>query len=166
LRIKKSGTGGEVARSNELQIGDRIPIFTLPDKNGTLFNITDILGKKNLVLYFYPKDETPGCTAEACNFRDSYEDFLNHDCEVIGISADSSEQHLAFAGYHRLPFILLSDEGNQVRDLFGVPKSYLGLLPGRVTYVIDKQGIIRHIFNSQFQIKKHILKALTVLKKL
>ena len=116
-------------------------------------------------MYFYPKDDTPGCTAEACAFRDSYEVFKEAGAEVIGVSDDSSASHQKFATKYRLPFILVSDTGKQLRKLYGVP-STLGLLPGRVTYVIDKNGIVRHIFNSQFNFKGHIEEAMKTLREL
>jgi len=127
--------------------------------------LSEFLGKKNVVLYFYPKDETPGCTREACSFRDSYEELTNLGAEVLGVSAQSVESHKSFATHHGLPFILLSDEGNKVRKLYGVPSS-LGLLPGRVTYIIDKKGIVRHIFNSQTQTQRHVEEAKNELKEL
>jgi thioredoxin-dependent peroxiredoxin len=149
---------------NKINVGDKIPLFKLPDQNDELVNINDILGKKDLVLYFYPKNETAGCTKEACAFRDSYEDFIDAGAEVIGISSDDSKSHSSFAKNHRLPFTLLSDENNEIRKLFGVPTNFLGLLPGRVTYIIDKNGIVKHIFSSQLNIDKHITEALEVLK--
>jgi peroxiredoxin Q/BCP len=149
-----------------IKTGDTAPHFTLEDQNGKNFSLQDILGKKNLVIYFYPKDETPGCTAEACSFRDQYEDFKNADTEVIGISADSVESHKKFASGRKLPFILLSDSDNLVRKKYGVPNSLFGLMPGRVTYVVDKQGIVRHVFNSQINAKKHVSEALKILQAL
>lgn len=150
----------------KLTTGDKVPFFVLNNQYGETFNIESVLGKKNLVIYFYPKDETPGCTAEACSFRDAYEEFAEYNCEVIGISADDEESHRNFAFKHRLSFTLLSDPGNHVRELFGVPGSMLGILPGRVTYVIDKKGIVQHIFNSQFMATKHISEALKTIKSL
>jgi peroxiredoxin Q/BCP len=147
----------------QIKEGDKVPEFSLPDKSGNIFSIKDYVGKNKLVIYFYPKDETSGCTAEACAFRDSYEEFLKKDALVIGISADSPESHLKFAENHHLPYILLSDNKNEVRKLFGVPGNMLGIIPGRVTYVVDKSGTIRLVFNSQTQIDKHISEALKVL---
>jgi thioredoxin-dependent peroxiredoxin len=149
--------------SAQLKVGDKVPLFSLPDKQGRIFKLEELLGKKNLVIYFYPKDETSGCTAEACAFRDNYEVFLKKDTEVIGISSDSQESHKKFAENHHLPYILLSDENKSVRKLFGVPTNMFGVIPGRVTYVVDKTGIIRLIFNSQTEINKHIEEALKVL---
>ncbi|GAB4200831.1 MAG: peroxiredoxin [Coleofasciculaceae cyanobacterium] len=148
-----------------VQIGDTAPDFTLPSQSGEPVSLKDFIGKKSVVLYFYPKDDTPGCTAQACAFRDSYEVFRDAGAEVIGISDDSSASHEKFATKYRLPFTLLSDTGKQLRKLYGVP-STLGLLPGRVTYIIDKNGIVRHIFNSQFNFKGHIEEALKTLREL
>ena len=122
-----------------IQVGDKAPDFTLPSQAGEQVRLSDRLGERVVVLYFYPKDETPGCTKEACAFRDSYEVFGEAGAEVIGVSSDSVDKHVAFAGHHSLPFTLLSDEGGQVRKSYGVP-STLGVLPGRVTYVIDRSG--------------------------
>jgi peroxiredoxin Q/BCP len=149
-----------------VKVGDRAPDFTLPtQKTGESFHLYDMIGKSAIVLYFYPKDDTPGCTAEACSFRDSYEVFKEAGAEVVGVSSDSEASHQQFANKYKLPFILLSDRGGVVRKCYGVP-STLGLLPGRVTYVIDKQGIIRHIFSSQFAPQKHIVDALRVLQEI
>ncbi len=127
--------------------------------------LSEFFGKKNIVLYFYPKDETPGCTREACSFRDSYEELANLGAEVLGVSGQSVESHKSFATHYGLPFILLSDEDNKVRKLYGVPSS-MGILPGRVTYIIDKQGVVRHIFSSQTQTQRHVEEAKSTLKEL
>lgn len=148
----------------KVQVGDIAPDFTLPDQTGTAVRLKDYAGK-NVVMYFYPKDNTPGCTAEACSFRDSYTVFKDQGAEVIGISSDSAEAHKKFAAQYHLPFTLLSDQDGTVRKLYGVP-STLVLLPGRVTYVIDKEGVIRHIFNSQFAPEKHVGEALKILETL
>lgn len=146
-------------------VGSQAPEFTLPDQNGKKIHLKDLLAMGNVVLYFYPKDETPGCTKEACAFRDSFEVFKEAGALVVGISSDSAESHQKFASHHRLPFILLSDVGGQVRKLYNVP-STMGLLPGRVTYVIDKKGIVRSVFSSQFNATKHVDEALRILKNL
>ena len=151
---------------NEIKIGSSIPTFTLPDQNGNLFDINSVLGKKNLVIYFYPKDDSPGCTAEACSFRDQYEVFMEADAVIIGISGQSVDSHKEFAVKHRLNFTLLSDEGNKIRNQFGVSSDLLGLLPGRVTFVADKKGKVIYIFNSQTQATKHVDEALRILKDL
>jgi peroxiredoxin Q/BCP len=146
-----------------IKIGDRAPEFTLQSQDGTNVNLADFLGKKSIVIYFYPKDDTPGCTKESCAFRDSYEIFKEVGAEVIGISADSVESHQRFKNKYQLPFILLSDKDNKVINLFGVPPT-LFILPGRVTYVIDKEGIVKHIFDSQLDFNAHVDEALKTLK--
>jgi len=153
-----------MSQSSKLEVGDTIPTFTLENQEGNEFNIDVYRGKRKMVVYFYPKDDTPGCTKEACKFRDEFEAFTDLDVEVIGISADDVASHKKFARKYKLPFTLLADTKNEVRKLFGVPKSMLGLIPGRVTYVIDKNGIVIHIFNSQFGAEKHIKEALTKFK--
>ena len=149
----------------KINVGDKAPDFTLPSQMGDNVTLSEYFGEKNIVLYFYPKDETKGCTREACEFRDRYDVFINLGAEVLGVSSDSLESHKSFATHHGLPFLLLSDEEGKVRKLYGVP-STMGILPGRVTYIIDKKGIIRHIFNSQYKPKKHIEEALKILKEL
>jgi thioredoxin-dependent peroxiredoxin len=121
------------------------------------------MGTKPVVLFFYPKDDTPGCTKQACAFRDDYEEFGKLDAEVIGVSSDSVDSHGRFASKHDLPFTLLSDEGGKVRKLYGVKNSF-GLFPGRVTYVIDEGGVVRHIFSSQLGVEKHVEEALQALQ--
>lgn len=148
-----------------IKVGDIAPDFTLPSQNGSPVSLKDFRGQKCVVLYFYPKDDTPGCTAESCAFRDRYETFKEAGAEVIGISGDSTNSHAKFANKHQLPFTLLSDTGNQVRKLYGVPSTF-GLLPGRVTYVIDQNGIVQHIFNSQLNFKAHVEESLKTLGEL
>lgn len=149
----------------ELKVGDKIPNFSAKDTNGLDFDSQNLIGLKPLVIYFYPKDNTPGCTAQACSFRDQYEDFKDLGAEVIGISGDSVVSHQKFSKQYKLPFILLSDSTKKIRKLFGVPSGMFGLLPGRVTYVTDKNGIIQMIFDSLLA-TKHIPKALAAIKKL
>ena len=132
---------------------------------GDNVTLSEFICKKNIVLYFYPKDESPGCTKEACSFRDSYEELTRLGAEVLGVSGQSVESHKSFATHYGLPFILLSDEDNTVRKLYGVP-STLGIIPGRVTYIIDKQGVVRSIFSSQTQATKHVQEATDALKQL
>jgi thioredoxin-dependent peroxiredoxin len=148
-----------------VQVGQKAPDFTLSSQSGESVSLGSFAGKKAVVVYFYPKDETPGCTAESCAFRDNYEVFKEAGAEVIGISGDSVGAHKSFAANHRLPFILLSDAGNKVRKLFGVP-STLGILPGRVTYVIDQTGVVKHMFSSQLNFQGHVDEALKVIKQL
>jgi len=148
-----------------LQVGDQAPDFTLPTTTGALFHLADQRGQA-VVLYFYPKDDTPGCTAEACSFRDQYQDFQDLGAEVVGVSSDSEASHQKFTQKHRLPFPLLADTGGQIRKLYEVPRALLGLLPGRVTFVIDKQGIIQYIFNSMSRATDHVVTTKEVLRKL
>lgn len=145
-----------------LQVGDKIPFFTSIDGEGNSFEVRDYIGKP-LVIYFYPKDDTPGCTIQACTFRDKYEDFKALGAEVIGISSDSLSSHKKFASRYKLPFILLSDTNKKIRTAFGVPNDFLGLLPGRATYVIDKNGVVQFIFDST-SAKIHIQKAIQFIK--
>jgi thioredoxin-dependent peroxiredoxin len=150
----------------QIEVGSNIPQFTLADQNGKLFAVDSVLGKKNLVVFFYPKDDSPGCTDEACYFRDQYEVFNEADAVIIGISGQSVESHKKFAEKYRLSYTLLSDEENKIRKLFGVPTNMYGLLPGRVTYVVDKSGKVVNIFNSQTDTKRHVVDALKILKEL
>ena len=147
-----------------IEIGDKAPDFTLSTDGNGKVTLSKLRSQK-VVLYFYPKDETSGCTREACAFRDSYEVFADAGAEVIGISSDSVDRHAAFAEHHKLPFTLLSDEKGKVRKSYGVP-SLLGVVPGRVTYVIDQRGTVRHVFNSMTNIGRHVTDALDVVKKL
>lgn len=141
--------------------GQTVPEFSLPDQDGATVTSSQLRGAWSVV-YFYPKDDTPGCTAESCSFRDNFEAFTDAGAKVIGISSDSVESHKAFAQKHRLPFTLLADTDGAVRKQFGVTKT-LGLLPGRVTYVIDPDGVVRKVFSSQFKPKKHIDEALATI---
>ncbi len=143
--------------------GDKIPAVTLKDKEGKEFELQKLVGKP-VVIYFYPKNFTPGCTKEACNFRDSYQDFQDLGAEVVGISADSEKSHIKFANKLNLPFILLSDENKKARKAFGVQSNLLGMLPGRETFVFDKEGKLLHNFNSM-NAQRHMPEALAVLKK-
>lgn len=148
-----------------IQVGDVVPQFSAVDAQGTLFDSASVIGKKPVVLYFYPKDNTPGCTAQACSFRDQYEDFLDLGAEVIGISSDGLASHQKFTAQYKLPFLLLSDTDKKIRKLFGVPTAFFGLLPGRVTYVIDAKGVVQMVFNSMLA-GQHIPKALEAIKKI
>lgn len=147
----------------KLTVGQQAPAFSLHNQDGKPIQLSDYLGSKHVVLYFYPKDETPGCTKEACSFRDRYEDFLEAGAEVIGVSADSVASHQRFATGRKLPFQLLSDPGSKVAKQYGV-NGLFGLLPGRETFVINQEGIIISKFSSQLQIDPHISKALDILK--
>jgi peroxiredoxin Q/BCP len=145
--------------------GQTAPDFTLQDQHGEAVSLVGFRGEKPVVLFFYPKDDTPGCTAEACTFRDRFEAFTEAGVEVLGISSDTPESHRRFADKHGLPFRLLSDPGGAVRKAYGVP-SILGLLPGRVSFAIDRDGIVRHVFNSQFNPTRHVAEALAAVKTL
>jgi thioredoxin-dependent peroxiredoxin len=149
-----------------ISIGDSCPHFSLQNQDGQTINIQDYFGNKNVVIYFYPKDNTAGCTKEACSFRDAMQDLNNLDCEVVGISADSVASHKAFANQFRLTFNLLSDVGNSVRKSFKVPANFFGLIPGRVTYIVNKEGKVIHIINSQMNPDKHIKETIEIISSL
>lgn len=146
-------------------VGDRAPQFDLPTGDTSRVQLASLLGDGPVVLFFYPKDETPGCTTEVCSFRDAYTAFREAGAQVVGVSSDSAESHASFARKHQLPYPLASDPGGAVRTAYGVPKA-LGLLPGRVTYVIDRGGVVRSVFNSMFAPQKHVTAALEILKTL
>ena len=146
----------------KVTVGQPAPDWQLPDTNGQLVSLQQFRGQW-VVLYFYPKDDTPGCTAEACAFRDSYEEFQNAGAVVIGVSGDDTPSHERFKSKYNLPFILVSDANNQLRRTYGVPATF-GLIPGRVTYVIDPEGIVRLVFDSQFDFRAHVDKALATIK--
>ena len=150
--------------NNAIQIGDKCPNFSLPNQSGEEITLSDYLGKQKLVLFFYPKDDTPGCTKEACEFRDRYSEFLELGCVVFGISSDSESSHIGFIEKHSLPYSLLADKDKTVRKLFGVPGNLFGLIPGRVTYIIDENGILIGIFNSQLDPIGHIDAAIKLLQ--
>ncbi len=146
-----------------LKTGAKMPEFSLPDQDGKLFKSSEIIGSRPLVLFFYPKDYTPGCTKQVCSFRDHYEDFQELGAEVVGISSDSEKQHSRFSRSYSLPYRLLSDKDREVRKLFKVEGSLFNLLPGRETFVIDSSGTIKMSFNSMDP-GSHIKKALKALK--
>ena len=158
MSVEHSGQG-------RLKVGDSAPDFTLPNQSGEMVSLKDLIGKKVIVLYFYPKDFSVGCTAEACAFRDNYEVFKDAGAEVIGVSSQSVDSHERFSTANKLPFILLSDEEGIAKKLYGASSAF-GLIAGRVTYVIDKKGTIRHIFSSQLNPTKHIEEALRVVKEI
>ena len=154
-----------MTKQPKVNVGDPAPDFTLPDQTGTPVRLRDLVGRKTVVLYFYPKDQTPGCTVEARAFRDSYDAFTAADAEVIGVSGDTVRSHRRFAASQGLPFLLLSDRAGDVRELYGVEKT-LGLVPGRVTYVIDREGVVRHIYSSQLRATRHSRESLAVARAL
>ncbi|MCH5376764.1 MAG: peroxiredoxin [Planctomycetes bacterium] len=145
--------------------GDSVPRLELDTNEGKRIALGDMQGRQPVVVFFYPKDGTPGCTREACSFRDAYEQFAKAGAVVIGISGDSEDSHRKFAAQHNLPFHLVSDTKGEIRKAFGVPKT-LGLLPGRVTYVIGPEGIVRLVFNSQLDAERHVERALEVVEQL
>lgn len=145
--------------------GSPVPHARFLRTDGTAVLLNDLVGRRTLVLYFYPKDETPGCTAEACGFRDAYEDFVAAGAEVVGVSEDDGASHEAFKSRHRLPFTLVTDPGGAAARALGVKKT-LGLFAGRVSFVIDRAGLVRHRFDSQLQVKKHVAEALALVKAL
>ncbi|MFP2933555.1 peroxiredoxin [Pyxidicoccus sp. 3LG] len=149
-----------MAKAKLLKEGDAVPDLTLDGAGGRRVRLRDLVGPKVLVVYFYPKDDSPGCTVQACSLRDQYEDFTAAGAEVVGISGDSVASHEGFASKHRLPFVLLSDPRGEAREAFGVPPSMLGLLPGRVTFIVDRAGVIRHTFESQLRVGEHVKRAL------
>jgi peroxiredoxin Q/BCP len=145
-----------------LHVGDQAPDFTLPTATGEPLTLSSLRGRP-IVIYFYPKDDTPGCTAEACTFRDRYEEFAHAGAEVLGISSDSVSSHQRFATKYSLPMKLLSDTDGKVRKLFGV-KATLGILPGRATYVVDPEGVVRLTFSSQLRFAQHVKEALAIIR--
>lgn len=151
-----------MAATGKVREGDVAPDFELPDQTGAMVRLSSLRGRW-VVAYFYPKDDTAGCTAESCSFRDSHEDFTDAGAVVLGISSDPVESHQAFATKHRLPFQLLADDGGRLRQAYGVGKS-LGILPGRVTYVIDPEGVVRKVFSSQLGATRHHREALDAIR--
>jgi thioredoxin-dependent peroxiredoxin len=148
-----------------IRVGDAAPDFALEAPDGRTIRLSDYRGQKNVVLFFYPRDETPGCTVEACTFRDSHEAFARAGAEVIGISADDGASHVRFATRHRLPMLLLSDPAGLVRARYGV-RGALGLFPGRVTFLIDREGIVRHVTDSQLRVRSHVHESLARLREM
>ena len=146
-------------------VGEMAPDFTLKDQDGNAVSLSDFREKKNVVVYFYPKDNTPICTREACQFRDEYPAFEGIDAEVLGISADGGATHRDFAEKHRLPFRVLSDPGHDVAKQWDAMSGF-GMMAGRVTYVIDKTGKICHVTNARFSAAKHVEEAKAALKRM
>jgi peroxiredoxin Q/BCP len=138
--------------------GDRAPEVELTMHTGETIALADLWRDRVVILFFYPKDGTLVCTKEACAFRDAFEEFHEAGATVVGVSGDSAEAHRAFADRHRLPFLLATDTNGALRRAFGVPKT-MGILPGRVTYVIDREGIIRRMFSAQFAADRHVREA-------
>lgn len=147
----------------KLEIGDDAPIFEGVADDGSKFVLSDVVGKSNIVLYFYPKDFTAGCTKEACSFRDIWDRAASLGATVVGVSSDNQETHAKFKKEHSLQFTLVSDSNKSIRKLYGATGT---LIPPRVTFIIDKSGKIRNIFNSQINISKHIEESLNTLEEI
>jgi peroxiredoxin Q/BCP len=150
-------------RTSQIGVGEAAPDFTLTDQRGQSVNLRELLRGRCVVLYFYPKDDTPGCTVEACSFRDQYEVLREAGAEVVGVSSDDQRAHEAFVAKYNLPFVLLSDPGGSVRAAYGIKRT-LGLIDGRVTFVIDREGVVRHAFSSQIRPKKHVEESLRIVR--
>jgi peroxiredoxin Q/BCP len=148
-----------------IQVGDPAPAVAMTTHDGRQISLSDFKGHQPVVLFFYPKDNTPICTREVCSFRDAYQDFVHTGTVVIGVSGDSDLSHRSFAATQRLPYQLVADVDGSLRRAFGVRKGF-GILPGRVTYVIDREGIVRQVFRSQFSGKKHVEEALQTIRNL
>ncbi|MFP3205707.1 MAG: peroxiredoxin [Metallosphaera yellowstonensis] len=140
----------------KLKPGDTAPDFEAVDENGEKVKLSDFRGKF-VVLYFYPKDDTPGCRAEALSFKENWDEIVRRGAVVLGVSSDTPESHRAFKGKYDLPFRLLSDEGNRIRELYGA-KGFL--IPARVTFVIGPDGRILHVYSSQMNPTSHVREAL------
>jgi peroxiredoxin Q/BCP len=151
--------------NKSVKVGDKAPNFELKDQNGKVVRLSELYDRSSVVLYFYPKDNSPGCTTQACTFRDQYEVFKDRGAEVLGISSDSVASHRKFGAKYNLPFSILSDTNGKIRKLYGV-KSTIGLIPGRVTFIIDRKGMVRYTFSSQLNVKEHVDKALEILLEL
>lgn len=147
----------------KLHPGDQLPHFILHDENHQPINIASLKGRF-LILYFYPKDDTPGCIKEACSFRDAFQDLVDAGAIVYGVSNDTPDSHAQFKEKYRLPFSLLSDTAGELRKLLGVPSDLFGLLPGRVTYIFNPEGRLVEVFKSQLSPEKHVKEALEVIR--
>lgn len=147
-----------------MKIGDVAPNFSLLADDGSRVSLSDFRGVRHVVVFFYPKDDTPSWTKQCCGFRDAYQDFIDNDAEVLGVSSDSRHSHQLFAKKNKLPYRLLVDTGGVLRTLWNVPKK-MWVKPGRVTYVIDKNGVVIDIFQSNFNMEKHVSNALRVIRK-
>jgi thioredoxin-dependent peroxiredoxin len=153
------------AKHDHPALGTPAPEFTLPGPDGRQFTLTELRSAGSVVLYFYPKDQTPGCTMEACAFRDELEAFTEAGAQVVGISRDDEKSHARFAAKHKLPFLLLSDTSGEVHARYGVTKK-LGLIPDRTTFVIDRDGIVRHVFSSMIRMRAHVDESLAIVRQL
>ncbi len=160
---RESAGRHETARAPHM--GDPMPDFSLPDSDGRMVSSVDLLGRGPVVLFFYPRDESPGCTVEACAFRDAFAELVDAGATVVGISADTVVSHARFADRHRLPYMLLSDDRGVVARRFGV-RMFMGLWPGRETFVIDQEGIVRGHLRSMSQPQRHVALARRVVARI
>jgi peroxiredoxin Q/BCP len=166
MRASKSGgASASQASAPRPSVGERAPDFTLPGPAGAPVRLAELLGKGPVVVYFYPKDETLGCTVEACAFRDTFDEFIAAGADVVGISRDDTESHARFAAHHRLPFRLLSDPTGEVHARYGVARQ-LGIVPERITFVLDRDGIVRHVVSSMVRMRAHVNESLSVVRQL
>jgi peroxiredoxin Q/BCP len=149
--------------SNQIKPGDKLPHFIMMDESRNPVDVSSFTGKY-LVLYFYPKDDTPGCIKEAQSFCESFTELVEAGAFVVGVSSDSPRSHAQFKKKYNIPYSLLADTGGEFRKLMGVPSNFLGLLPGRVTYIFNPEGYLIHIFDSQFSPEKHVKEALRIIQ--
>jgi peroxiredoxin Q/BCP len=154
-----------MARSTMLKAGESAPEFDLLNQQGVAVSLSSLRRQGPVVVYFYPKDDTPGCTVEACAFRDVSQSLIEAGASVVGISSDDVESHARFAEKYALPFSLLSDPSGVVAKSYGVHKA-LGVLPGRATFVIDREGVVRKSFASRLLARRHVSQALEGVQKL
>ena len=148
----------------KVKVGDQAPDFEGPTSDGSRLGLKDFVGKKNVVLYFYPKDDTPGCTREACSFRDNLQPIRNLGAEIVGVSLDSVQSHDRFAKKYELAFPLISDKEKQIAKAYGVLRD-IGLSTNRVTFIIDTKGRVAKIF-PKVDVTKHTEEVVTALKEL
>ena len=148
----------------KVKVGDAAPDFEGPTSDGNRVGLKDFIGKKNVVLYFYPKDDTPGCTKEACSFRDNLQSLKRKEAEVVGVSLDSVESHKKFSEKYHLPFPLISDKEKRIANAYGVLKE-TGTSTNRVTFLIDKKGRVAKVFQ-KVDVTKHIDEVMEALKEL
>jgi len=164
--LNQSGLDNMQQVVGKVRVGDLAPDFSLLDQSNNMIHLSGLVKQNIVVLYFYPKDFSMGCTVEACTFRDNYEAFEEAGVTVVGVSSDSVESHQAFAQKHRLPFILLSDEDSHIQKMYGIQSVFAAFFPGRITYIIDKHGIVRHVFSSRVNMQAHVTSALKIVKEL
>lgn len=149
-----------------LGVGDKAPDFEAPCGDGRHLRLRDFRGRRHVILYFFPKDFTPGCTKEACSFRDHRSEVAGLDAEIVGVSLDSVDKHASFADKYKLPYPLVSDQEGLIAKKYGVARLGGWLPTKRVTFVIDKDGVIQHVIQAELSIDIHIDEAIEVLKKL